>query len=360
MKLDNLTYQQIFEETIKKIRSYYPAADLCMVHKAYRLAVNAHDGQIRKSGEPYMIHPVSVAYILATLKLDIKCITAGLLHDVVEDSDYTVKDLEKMFCKDIANIVDGVTEVSPSTTKSKAQAEAETHQKIYKAMKKDGRVILIKVCDRLHNMRTLNHMARKKQIKKAKETLEIYVPILDRLGIATMKSELEDLCFKYIHPNEYRRLSKIIHPNDYNNQSHIELMIEDMKKHLNKANINFEISSKPRSLYSIYKRTIDKNTKLSKYDLCDFRVIVKTKSDCYNALKTLNRCYKNNNKVKDYISKPKLNNYQSIHDTLLTSKGEPFKTQISTFEMYKISQLGVVANWKYDDVFNHEKFKFHY
>ncbi len=344
-------YKIIYEKTIEKIKTYHPNPNLDMVNRAYDLAIKAHGDQRRKSGEPYMVHPVSVAYILAELKLDIETITAGILHDVVEDTAYTVDDIVTLFSQGVADIVDGVTKLESINYESKQKAQAESYRKMFMAVSKDGRVILVKIADRLHNMRTLKYMTKDKQMRIAQETLDIYAPITHKLGIASIKCELEDLCFRYLHEEDYFKLANDIDLKQDERKAYVDNIIEEIKKLLDEKDIKYEISGRPKHFYSIYKKMIKQNKSLDQiYDLFAVRVLVESKADCYAVLGVLNTSYyTNNNRFKDYISVPKNNGYQSLHNTLMGPKGELFEIQIRTFDMHKISEFGVAAHWKYKD-----------
>ncbi len=347
----NLTYEQIYEKLIKKIKSYHPNPNLEMVEKAYNLAVTAHGEQLRKSGEPYMVHPVSVAYILAELELDVESITAGILHDVVEDTEYTKADITEAFSAGIAEIVDGVTKLQAINYKSKEEAQAENYRKMFLAISKDYRVIIVKIADRLHNMRTLKFMKREKQIKIAQETIDIYAPISHKLGISKIKCELEDLSFRYLHPEDYYSLAEAIKLKQDERNLHINTIIEEIKSKLDGALISYEIDGRPKHFYSIYKKMKKQNKSLDQiHDLFAVRVLVNTNADCYAVLGIVNTAYFTvTGRFKDYISVPKENGYQSLHNTLIGPKGEPFEIQIRTFEMHKVSEVGVAAHWKYKE-----------
>ncbi len=347
----NIDYEVIFKNTIEKIKSYHPNPDLDMVYRAYDLAREAHGDQLRKSGAPYMVHPVSVAYILADLKLDIESISAGILHDVVEDTAYTVEDIRKLFSDGVADIVDGVTKLQSINYESKQKAQAESYRKMFVAMSKDGRVILVKIADRLHNMRTLRYMAPEKQKRIAQETLDIYAPITHKLGIASIKCELEDLCFRYLYEEEYFQLANDINLKQDERKAYVDNIIEEIRKLLDEKDIKYEISGRPKHFYSIYKKMVKQSKSLDQiYDLFAVRVLVESKADCYAVLGVLNTSYyTNNNRFKDYISVPKENGYQSLHNTLMGPKGELFEIQIRTFDMHKVSEFGVAAHWKYKD-----------
>ncbi len=347
----SLTYEQIYNNLIEKIKSYHPNPNLELVRKAYDLAREAHGEQLRKSGEPYMVHPVSVAYILAELELDVESIVAGILHDVVEDTEFTKDDLATNFSVGIAEIVDGVTKLQAINYKSKEEAQAENYRKMFLAISKDYRVIIVKIADRLHNMRTLKYMIREKQIKIAQETIDIYAPISHKLGISKIKCELEDLSFRYLHPEEYYELAEAIELKQDERNEHINKIINDIKSKLDAVNISYQIDGRPKHFYSIYRKMVKQNKSLDQiHDLFAVRVLVNTNADCYAVLGIVNSAfYSVAGRFKDYISVKKENGYQSLHNTLIGPKGEPFEIQIRTYEMHKVSEYGVAAHWKYKE-----------
>ncbi len=348
---NNLTYEQIYDNLINKIKSYHPNPNLEMVQKAYDLAREAHGDQRRKSGEPYMVHPVSVAYILAELELDVESITAGILHDVVEDTEFTKDDLANKFSVGIAEIVDGVTKLQAINYKSKEEAQAENYRKMFLAISKDYRVIIVKIADRLHNMRTLKYMPREKQIKIAQETIDIFAPISHKLGISKIKCELEDLSFRYLQPEEYYELAEAIQLKQEERNEHIKKIIDDIKSKLDSVHLEYQIDGRPKHFYSIYKKMKKQNKSLDQiHDLFAVRVLVNTNADCYAVLGIVNSAfYSVAGRFKDYISVQKENGYQSLHNTLIGPKGEPFEIQIRTYEMHKVSEYGVAAHWKYKE-----------
>ncbi|ONI43977.1 (p)ppGpp synthetase [Candidatus Epulonipiscioides gigas] len=346
-----------FEKLIKAIRAYHPSDNLNMIKKAYELASNAHNGQLRKSGEPYIIHPLGVAKILAELELDIESITAGLLHDVVEDTDITIEDIEINFNKEVALLVDGVTKLSRikyHSTDEKLQKEeiqAENYRKMFIAMAQDIRVILIKLADRLHNMQTLKYMTNEKQQKIARETLDIYAPIANRLGICKLKAELEDLSLRYINPGMYYYLVKSI---DKKRQERVEItnnIVIKIRNELDKVGIKANVEGRPKHFFSIYKKLVNQNKTIDQvYDLFAIRAIVEDVKDCYGVLGVAHDIFTPiPGRFKDYIAMPKPNMYQSLHTTLMGPAGVPFELQIRTMEMHRTAEYGIAAHWKYKE-----------
>ncbi|MBC8581446.1 MAG: RelA/SpoT family protein [Zhenhengia sp.] len=348
---------EIYEKLINRIRSYHPSDDVSMVEKAYKLAKEAHEGQLRKSGEPYIIHPLQVAYILADLELDIESITAGILHDVVEDTDYTLEDIEKLFNKEVALLVDGVTKLgvikyaSANKELQKEEIQAENYRKMFLAMAQDIRVVLIKLADRLHNMQTLKFMPPHKQKRIAEETLTIYAPIAHRLGICKIKADLEDLSLRYIEPEVYYDLAQKIAKKRSERMAYIEQIVEQIKTKLEEAGIECTVEGRPKHFFSIYKKIVNKNKTLDQiYDLFAVRAIVHNVKDCYGVLGIIHELYTPiPGRFKDYIAMPKSNMYQSLHTTLMGSEGTPFEIQIRTEEMHRTAEYGIAAHWKYKD-----------
>lgn len=348
---------EIYEKLINRIRSYHPSDDVSMVEKAYKLAKEAHEGQLRKSGEPYIIHPLQVAYILADLELDIESITAGILHDVVEDTDYTLEDIEKLFNKEVALLVDGVTKLgvikyaSANKELQKEEIQAENYRKMFLAMAQDIRVVLIKLADRLHNMQTLKFMPPHKQKRIAEETLTIYAPIAHRLGICKIKADLEDLSLRYIEPEVYYDLAQKIAKKRSERMAYIEQIVEQIKTKLEEAGIECTVEGRPKHFFSIYKKIVNKNKTLDQiYDLFAVRAIVHNVKDCYGVLGIIHELYTPiPGRFKDYIAMPKSNMYQSLHTTLMGSEGTPFEIQIRTDEMHRTAEYGIAAHWKYKD-----------
>ncbi|OON97802.1 MAG: (p)ppGpp synthetase [Epulopiscium sp. Nele67-Bin005] len=348
---------EIFNRLIKKIKSYHPSDDLSMIEKAYKLADEAHKGQLRKSGEPYIIHPIEVAYILADLELDIESITAGILHDVAEDTHYTIEDLEVMFSREVALLVDGVTKLSQIKYKSsnkelqKEEIQAENYRKMFLAMAQDIRVVLIKLADRLHNMRTLGFMPPHKQKEKAQETLTIFAPIAHRLGICKIKAELEDLALSYIEPEAYSELEDQIESRLGERLEMIDDIVNKVKEQLKLGGIEAYVEGRPKHLFSIYKKIVNKNKTFDQiYDIFAVRAIVKNVKDCYAVLGVIHEIFTPMpGRFKDYIAMPKSNMYQSLHTTLMGFEGIPFELQIRTEDMHRTAEYGIAAHWKYKD-----------
>jgi len=322
-----------------------------LVEKAYSFAEEAHRGQLRNSGEEYIQHPLEVAKILAELELDEATIAAALLHDVVEDTKYTMEDIEKEFGPHVALLVDGVTKLGRIEYKSKEELQVENLRKMFLAMAKDIRVILIKLADRLHNMRTLKYHSEKKQKEIAQETLEIFAPLANRLGIFRIKWELEDLSFRYLKPQEYYDLSEGIALKRAEREVQINEVIEQLRNRLAEVGIKADISGRPKHFYSIYRKMITQHKELSEiYDLTAVRVIVDSVNDCYGALGIVHTMWKPlPGRFKDYIAMPKPNMYQSLHTTLVGAHGEPFEIQIRTWEMHRTAEYGIAAHWKYKE-----------
>lgn len=344
-------YEQLYNELIEKINKYHPSNDLSMVRRAYDLARKAHGDQVRKSGEPYIIHPLCVAIILAELELDIESIVAGLLHDVVEDTAYSLEDIEEMFNADVALLVDGVTKLEKIEYVSKEELQAENYRKMFLSMAKDIRVILIKIADRLHNMRTLKYMKPEKQKEKAQETLDIYAPLADRLGISKIKVELEDLSLRYLDPEAYYDLADKIKRKQSEREEFVEKIVSEIKAKCTEAGIKCEVYGRPKHFFSIYKKMHNKNKTIDQiFDLFAVRILVDTVTDCYAALGVVHEIYKPiPNRFKDYISMPKANMYQSLHNTLIGPEGTPFEVQIRTWEMHRTAEYGIAAHWKYKE-----------
>ncbi|MCI8342532.1 MAG: bifunctional (p)ppGpp synthetase/guanosine-3',5'-bis(diphosphate) 3'-pyrophosphohydrolase [Firmicutes bacterium] len=348
MSVENDLYLKLKE----RILLYHPTRDFSMLENAFRLAVSAHSRQLRKSGEPYIIHPLHVGYILADLELDMESIVAGLLHDTIEDTQYTYFDIERIFGEEVAILVDGVTKLGRlSYSISKEEIQAENYRKMFMAMAKDIRVILIKLADRLHNMRTLNYMSVAKQTEKAQETLDIYAPLANRLGISKIKVEMEDLCFEYLYPEEYKSLKeKIEHKRD-EQESYVKTIVAELSDKMEELGIEGKVYGRNKHLFSIYKKMKNQNKTFDQiYDLFAVRAIVKTVRDCYAVLGIVHDMYKPMpGRFKDYIAMPKPNMYQSLHNTLIGPEGEPFEIQIRTFDMHRTSEFGIAAHWKYKE-----------
>lgn len=344
--------QELFEKLKATILNYHPSADLSMVEKAYKIAYEAHKDQKRKSGEPYIIHPVSVAIILAELELDKETIVAGLLHDVVEDTVMTLDDIEREFNPEIALLVDGVTKLTQiNYSADKVELQAENLRKMFLAMAKDIRVILIKLADRLHNLRTLQYMKPEKQREKARETMDIYAPIAQRLGISKIKIELDDLSLKYLEPEIYNNLVEQIEQKKTSREKFIQDIVDEVRQHIENAGITAKIDGRVKHFFSIYRKMVNQDKTLDQiYDLFAVRIIVDTVRECYAALGVIHEMYKPiPGRFKDYIAMPKPNMYQSLHTTLIGPSGLPFEIQIRTFEMHKTSEYGIAAHWKYKE-----------
>lgn len=340
-----------FNKLITKIKAYNPSCDFALLEKAYEVASDAHKGQLRESGEPYIIHPIEVAHILADLELDCTTIIAGLLHDTVEDTNYTFDEMKKQFGVDTAELVDGVTKLDKIPYTTKEEQQAENLRKMLMAMAKDIRVILIKLADRQHNMYTLKYMPPEKQLEKARETLEIYAPLAHRLGIATVKGELEDISLRYLHPKEYYDLVDKIAIRRREREAYIEEIKGQIKKKTTELGIETTIDGRPKHFYSIYRKMQTQNKTLDQiYDLFAVRVIVNTVKDCYAVLGMVHDLYKPMpGRFKDYIAMPKPNMYQSLHTTLIGHEAHPFEVQIRTWEMHKVAEVGIAAHWKYKE-----------
>lgn len=343
----------LYQELINGVRRYHPSDDISMIEKAYKIAYEAHKDQRRKSGEPYIIHPLCVAIILADLELDKETIVAGLLHDVVEDTVMTSEQLTQEFGEEVALLVDGVTKLGQlSYSADKVEVQAENLRKMFLAMAKDIRVILIKLADRLHNMRTLKYMRPEKQREKARETMDIYAPIAHRLGISKIKVELDDLSLKYLEPEVYYDLVEKIALKKDARQALVNSIVQEVSKHIEAAGIKAQIDGRVKHFFSIYKKMVNQQKTLDQiYDLFAVRIIVDTVKDCYAALGVIHEMYKPiPGRFKDYIAMPKQNMYQSLHTTLIGPNGTPFEIQIRTFEMHRTAEYGIAAHWKYKEV----------
>ncbi len=355
---------ELYQELIDRVHRYHPSDDISMIEKAYNVASEAHRNQFRKSGEPYIIHPLNVSIILADLELDKETIVAGLLHDVVEDTVMTEDDLKREFGEDVALLVDGVTKLEKIPLSSqmqqsdeKLEMQAENLRKMFLAMAKDIRVIMIKLADRLHNMRTLRYKTPESQQRIAKETLEIYCPIAQRLGISKIKTELDDLSLKYLEPDVYYDLVNQISMRRSAREKYIQGIVDEVSEHIKNAGIKAKIDGRVKHFFSIYKKMKNQNKTLDQiYDLFAVRIIVDTVKDCYAALGVIHEMYKPiPGRFKDYIAMPKANMYQSLHTTLIGSTGQPFEIQIRTFEMHKAAEYGIAAHWKYKEASDGKK-----
>ncbi len=343
--------EELYKELINKMNTYHPTKEFDMIDRAYHLAVEAHKEQKRKSGEPYIIHPLKVAYILAELELDKETITAGILHDTIEDTQYTYEDIANIFSVEVANLVDGVTKLGKLSYSTKEEMQAENYRKMFMAMAKDIRVILIKLADRLHNMRTLNYMTEAKQREKAQETLDIYAPLAHRLGISKIRTEMEDLCFQYLNPDAYYDLKEKIERKQIERESFVKSIVSDLKQKMEQSGIKGKVEGRSKHFFSIYKKMVNQNKTLDQiYDLFAVRAIVDTVRDCYGVLGVVHTMYTPMpGRFKDYIAMPKPNMYQSLHNTLIGPEGEPFEVQIRTWDMHRTSEYGIAAHWKYKE-----------
>ena len=343
---------RLYDMLIARIRKYHPSTDVSMIEKAYKLAVKAHGDQRRKSGEPYIIHPLWVAIILADLEMDKETIAAGMLHDVVEDTKFTEEYIRREFGDEVALLVDGVTKLGRlSYSSDKLEVQAENLRKMFLAMAKDIRVIIIKLADRLHNMRTLQFMTPAKQKEKAKETMDIYAPIAQRLGISKIKTELDDLALKYSQPEVFYDLVNQINARKTEREEFVEQIVEEVSTHMKNANIKAEVNGRVKHFFSIYKKMVNQDKTVDQiYDLFAVRIIVESVKDCYAALGVIHEMYTPiPGRFKDYIAMPKPNMYQSLHTTLMSSVGQPFEIQIRTEEMHKTAEYGIAAHWKYKE-----------
>ena len=357
--------EKLYEGLISCVQKYHPSADISMIEKAYKLAYQAHDGQVRKSGEPYIIHPLCVATILAELELDKETIIAGLLHDVLEDTIMTEQEIKDEFGEEVLLLVDGVTKLqhlhltdnNPSEKDKSAERlemQAENLRKMFLAMAKDIRVIMIKLADRLHNMRTLKYQSKEGQIRIARETQEIYCPLAQRLGISKIKIELDDLSLKYLEPEAYQDLARQIAQRKSVREEYIQSLVEEVRKHIDAAGIPAKIDGRAKHFFSIYKKMVNQDKTIDQiYDLFAIRIIVDSVKDCYAALGVIHEMYKPiPGRFKDYIAMPKPNMYQSLHTTLIGPTGQPFEIQIRTYEMHRTAEYGIAAHWKYKEASN--------
>ncbi|MBE5836320.1 RelA/SpoT family protein [Butyrivibrio sp.] len=355
----------LYEGLIERVRKYHPSDDISLIEKAYQKAAEAHRDQRRKSGEPYIIHPLCVAIILADLELDKETLAAGLLHDVVEDTIWTKEGIEEEFGEDVALLVDGVTKLtalqlttdSAGKTQEQLDIQAQNLRKMFLAMAKDIRVILIKLADRLHNMRTLSHMPPEKQSRIAQETLDIYSPIAGRLGISRIKVELDDLSLKYLKPDVYYDLVEKVATRKSEREKYVEDICENVRDAISAAGITGDVNGRVKHFFSIYKKMRNQNKTLDQiYDLFAIRIIVGTVKDCYAALGVIHEMYKPiPGRFKDYIAMPKPNMYQSLHTTLIGQTGQPFEIQIRTYDMHRAAEYGIAAHWKYKEASDGKK-----
>ncbi|MCI8967277.1 MAG: bifunctional (p)ppGpp synthetase/guanosine-3',5'-bis(diphosphate) 3'-pyrophosphohydrolase [Lachnospiraceae bacterium] len=351
---------ELYQGLVRRVHKYHPSDDISMIDKAYATACEAHKDQMRKSGEPYIIHPLCVAIILADLELDKETIIAGLLHDVVEDTIMTNEELKEQFGPDVELLVDGVTKLeqlqytgdaTPDRLTSREELQAENLRKMFLAMAKDIRVILIKLADRLHNMRTLKYKSPESQKRIARETLDIYSPLAERLGISKIKIELDDLSLKYLEPEAYYDLVEKIALRKDVREKYVQDIVDEVTEHIIDAGIDAQIDGRVKHFFSIYKKMKNQGKTIDQiYDLFAVRIIVDSVKDCYAALGVIHEMYKPMpGRFKDYISMPKANMYQSLHTTLIGSTGTPFEIQIRTFEMHRVAEYGIAAHWKYKE-----------
>ena len=344
--------EELFAKLIETVKRYHPSSDLAVIEKAYHVADKMHEGQKRKSGEPYIIHPLCVAIILAELELDKETIVAGILHDVIEDTEMTYEDVSREFSEEVAILVDGVTKLTQlDLSQDKIEIQAENLRKMFLAMAKDIRVILIKLADRLHNLRTMQYQSPQKQIEKSRETMDIYAPIAHRLGISRIKIELDDLSMQYLYPEEYKQLKEEVSVRLHASEDFINHMVEEVRDYMRASGIPAEVDGRVKHLFSIYKKMKTQGKTLDQiYDVHAIRIKVETVRDCYAALGLIHERYKPiPGRFKDYIAMPKANMYQSLHTTLIGPGGRPFEIQIRTYEMHKTAEYGIAAHWKYKE-----------
>lgn len=340
-----------FNRLVEKIKKYNSNCDFKLLKKSYDFSKKAHEGQCRVSGEPFFTHPLEVAFILADLELDCTSIIAGILHDTIEDTDHTYEEIKGLFGQEVADLVDGVTKLGKIPYTTKRERQAENLRKMFLAMAKDIRVILIKLADRLHNMRTLKYMKAEKQAEKAKETLEIYAPIAHRLGISKIKWELEDICLRYIDPKGYYDLVEKIAKRRNEREDYIDNILNILKEKTKEINVDVHLDGRPKHFYSIYRKMVNQNKTLEEiYDLFAVRVIVDTVKDCYAVLGLVHEIFKPMpRRFKDYIAMPKPNMYQSLHTTVIGPEGVPFEIQIRTWDMHRVAEVGIAAHWRYKE-----------
>jgi GTP diphosphokinase / guanosine-3',5'-bis(diphosphate) 3'-diphosphatase len=339
------------ESLLRKVRSYNPKADVREVQRAYDFAEASHRGQLRKSGDPFIEHPLGVAHILADLGMDTTTLVSALLHDVVEDTDLGLEEIRREFGAEIAAIVDGLTKLERIEYRSREQAQAENVRKMIVAMARDIRVLIIKLADRLHNMRTLDSLPRPKQEQKATETLEIYGPLAHRLGIFQVKWELEDLAFKTLHPKRFDEIEHLVGKAEHERSEYLENVLDAVNHHLRRAKVKADVEGRPKHLYGVYEKMVLRGKEFSEiYDLVGIRVLVETVKDCYAALGAIHSLWKPiPGRFKDYIAMPKFNMYQSLHTTLIGPEGRPLEVQIRTRQMHRTAEFGIAAHWRYKE-----------
>src|SRR5919106_1517136 len=344
------------ESLLKKVRATNPKADVRLVEAAYQLAETSHEGQQRVSGEPFIEHPLGVSHILADLGMDTTTLVAALLHDVVEDTDLSLDDIEDRFGPQVAAIVDGLTKLDKIEFRSREQQQAENVRKMMLAMARDIRVIIIKLTDRLHNMRTLRSLPRAKQEQKATETLEIYAPLAHRLGIFSIKWELEDLSFGTLHPKRFEEIGNLVGKAEHDRAAYLERVVEEVGGQLRKIKIKPDVEGRPKHLYSVYEKMVLRGKEFSEiYDLVGIRVLVDTVKDCYAAVGALHSLWKPvPGRFKDYIAMPKFNMYQSLHTTVIGPEGRPLEVQIRSHQMHRTAEFGIAAHWRYKEGKNKE------
>src|SRR5436305_9829681 len=349
-------HQNLVEELIAEVAAYNPAVDRDLLLRAFRFAAKAHAGQHRRSGQDFVLHPLGAARICAELHLDEQTIAAALPHDVVEDTESTIDDIRAEFGDDIARLVEGVTKLTRIQFQTREQAEAENYRKLIVAMAEDARVILIKLADRLHNLREIEYLGKQKQVQKAKETLEVYAPLAHRLGIHALKWELEDLAFQTLHPRKYEEIKTMVSERRADREGHVAEAGDVLRRELDKVDVPAEISGRAKHFYSIYDKMVKKGREFNEiYDLTAMRVIVERSGeegtrDCYGALGLIHSLWKPMpGRFKDYVALPKFNGYRSLHTTVIGPEGRPLEIQVRTREMQQTAELGVAAHWAYKD-----------